>query len=79
MCPRLDSKIVEHYSDEEAEARATAETGKQFIESLKKSLAVTDLAQAAKRTGGRFDGFKRMLKDLGKDFGVDVDGNFILS
>jgi hypothetical protein len=77
MCPRLDSKIVEHYSDEENEARATEETGEQFMESLKKSLAVTDLAEAAKRTGGQYDGHKLMLKVLGKDFGVDSDGNFI--
>jgi len=76
MCPRLDSKIVAHYSDGEAEAGATEEAGEQLMQRLKNSLGATDLVEAARRTGGHYDGFKLTLKVLGKDFGADSEGNF---
>lgn len=76
LCPYLDSKTVAHYSDKEAGGEATKGAGEQFIESLKNLLPRTDLSEAAKRTGGRYDGFKLVLKVFGKDFGVDSKGNF---
>ncbi len=76
MCPRLDPQIVELYSGTDCAADASAENGEQFIESLKKSLAAINLAEAAQRTGGHYDGQKMTLKILGKNFGVDAKGNF---
>ena len=38
--------------------------------------AEIDLAEAANRIGGRYDGRRLTLKKLGKGFGVDSNGNF---
>jgi len=74
-CPRLDSKIVERYSGFENKAETIEETGKKLIKNLRKQLTKTDLTEAAKRTGGHYNGFKLTLKILGKDFSVDTNGN----
>jgi uncharacterized protein DUF3786/putative Fe-S cluster protein len=76
MCPRVDAEIVSLYSDTHTKSGGAEETGHQFIEDLKLSLAEMDLAEAAKRTGGKCDGSKLIVKVLGKDFGVDLSGNF---
>lgn len=77
MCPRLDSEIVEHYSDSGDGAKKREESGERFIENLRKLLPTIDLSEAAERTGGRYDGDKLTLKVLGKEFGVDPNGKFI--
>jgi hypothetical protein len=74
-CPKLDSEIVAFYSNDDG-GRSMEETGEQFIEDQKETLSRIDLAQAAQRTGGHYDGRKLTLKILGKDFGVDPEGNF---
>jgi len=76
MCPKLDLTVIEYYSSVDDSEDASEDTGEQFIEDLKKSLAGMDLAEAAQRTGGHYDGRKLTLKILGKDFGVDADGSF---
>lgn len=76
-CPRLDPKIIERYSNGEADAHGTDENGEQFMAEMKNAFASVDLAEAAKRTGGRYDGSRLVLKILGKDFGVDQNGNFV--
>lgn len=76
LCPRLDAKIVKKYTQTEASALQAEGMGDQFVENLKKSLAGIDMAETAKRTGGRFDGSKLVVKILGKDFGVDSSGKF---
>lgn len=75
MCPRIDPEIVERYSDGESGAAGMEENGEQFLAEMRKALAETDLKEAAKRTGGRYDGLRLTLKILGKDFGVDAEGN----
>jgi hypothetical protein len=47
----------------------------EYLEKLKSEVARLDLAEAAERVGGRFSGGKLALKILGKDFGIDADGN----
>ena len=76
MCPRLDQEVVDRFSDETAGADTSEEMGAQYISDLKKSLAGMDLAGAAARSGGRYTDGKLMLKVMGKDFGVNADGDF---
>ncbi len=77
QCPRLDPEIIERFSDDDSADGSLEENGERYIEDLKKLLAHADLAEAAKRTGGRYDGQILTLKILGKDFGVDTNGNFM--
>ena len=76
MCPRLDQEVVDRFSDDTAGAGSPEEMGAQYINSLKKSLAEMDLADAAARAGGRYTDGKLMLKVMEKDFGVNADGDF---
>lgn len=76
MCPKLDAKIIEFYASSDDKPEAAEEAGEAFIQGLLKKLLEMDLAEAALRTGGRYDGRKLTLKILGKDFGVDSKGNF---
>lgn len=75
MCPRIDSEIMERYSIDSKET-SCADLGERFVEDLKRTLKTIDLAEAASRTGGVYDGRRLTLKIMGKDFGVDSAGNF---
>jgi hypothetical protein len=75
-CPRLDRSIGVPYSDNGASSCAPEAEGAAHFEKLKSAVAQIDLAAAAKRIGGYFDGERLTLKVLGKDFGVDRRGSF---
>ena len=75
MCSRLDADIISRFSDVGNSTEAIGEIGDHLIEDLKEALGKTDLAVAAQRCGGDFDGSKLTLKILGKKFGVDSVGN----
>lgn len=75
MCSRLDADIISRFSDVGNNRETIGKMGDQLIEDLKKALRRTDLAVAAQRCGGDFDGSKLTLKILGKKFGVDSAGN----
>ena len=75
MCSRLDAHIISRFSDVGNNTKTIGESGDQLIVDLKKALRKTDLAVAAQRCGGNFDGSKLTLKILGKKFGVDSVGN----
>jgi hypothetical protein len=73
-CPRLDPQIVARYQDG-GDTPAAPENGQEaYLEQLKKEVAGIDLAEAAKRTGGRLDRGRLTLKICGKDFSVDGRG-----
>lgn len=76
MCPKVDTEIVERYADANDKATAAEAFVDEFMESLKTKLSAMDLAEAARRTGGRYAEGKLTLKVLGKDFGIDAKGNF---
>ena len=75
LCPRINSEIIELYSSDN-KTNTNEDFGEQFIENLKQTLSGIDLAEAAKRIGGSYDGSKLTVKIMGKDFGVDSKGNF---
>jgi hypothetical protein len=76
-CPKLTPDIVARFSDADVSQRpATVEENRdEYLATLKQKIVAIDLAEAAVRTGGQFDGNRLTLKILGKDFGVDRQGN----
>jgi hypothetical protein len=72
-CPKLPADILRRFSDEEA-GSTTEQNRDDYLEDLKKEIAQTDLAEAAKRIDARFFENKLTLKVLGKDFSVDTQG-----
>jgi len=85
-CPELDDEILMKYGSlREGGASDLCETERRnsviqenreaFLEEMKSKIAETDLEEAAKRTGGKFDGTKLTIRILGKEFSVDQSGN----
>lgn len=76
-CPRLSPDIIARFTANDASGRpATVEENRdEYLADLKRQVAGIDLAEAAARTGGRFDGQRLTLKIMGKDFSVDREGN----
>lgn len=74
-CPKLDSGIVERLAETVARETPQEEDPFASIEPLKRRLASIDLSASAPRLGATFSNGKLTIKCLGKDFGVDVDGN----
>jgi len=74
-CPNLDRDTIERFSGE-SENHSTAEQNRdEYLHTLKTEIVKHNLEVAAKRVGARFSGAKLTLKILGKDFGVDSNGN----
>jgi hypothetical protein len=76
-CPRLDRETIAHYGDDTAQRKTIEENRDEYLQELRRQVAVQDLAAAAQRIGARFAGGKLTLKVLGKDFSVDTQGNLI--
>jgi hypothetical protein len=75
-CSRLDQRIVAQYAANGASPSAPEAEGVAHFEKLKSEVVRIDLASAAERVGGRFEGGRLTLKILGKDFSVDGRGGF---
>jgi len=76
-CPKLTPEIIARFSDAPGSDRTPSieENRDEYLASLKQDVAGIDLAEAAERTGGRFNGDRLTLKVMGKDFSVDRQGN----
>lgn len=74
-CPKLDRETIERYSGDNQNQDNVFREGADYLEKLKSEIAVTDLAEAAKRVGARLSDGKLTLKVLGKNFSVDTKGN----
>ncbi len=74
-CPKLDAGVIEKLQTDSEDEKTVEDNRVEHLSRLKAEAASLDLAEAAERTGGRFDGRKLTLKILGKDFSVGVDGN----
>jgi len=74
-CPKLDSPIIERFSDKPEDQNNVARNRDEFLEFLQNEVRHIDLAAAAERVGADFSGSKLTLKVLGKDFSVDTAGN----
>lgn len=73
-CPKLDSDTIARLSGGAEAPNMAEQTREAYLQELKEAVRRTDLAEAAERVGGRFNGKKLTLKVLGKDFSVDKDG-----
>ncbi len=75
-CPKLDQETIERFSADSGGGapNAVEENRDAYLNELKRRVADIDLAEAARRTGGEFDGNKLTLKILGRNFSVDVNG-----
>lgn len=73
-CPRLDPETA-RLADGVPPRKDPAEDAARGLEILKQRVSRIDLAQAAARTGGRFERGRLAVKMLGKDVWVDAGGN----
>ena len=74
-CPRLEATVIDRFSVASGRPDRNTAMGGQLVEDLKQRAVETDLAEAAQRTGGEFNGVKLKLKILGKGFCVDSNGH----
>jgi len=73
-CPTLRPEDAARFGETADSAENGADD--EQIAALKRQLGSLDLADAARRTGGRVTGDRLVVKVLGKDFGVDRHGAF---
>jgi hypothetical protein len=74
QCPHLAPGVLEKFGGETEKPNTIEEDMRDAVTHLKNKIPETDLAEAAKRTGARFDGKKLTLKVMGKDFSIYPDG-----
>jgi len=74
-CPKLDRDTIERFSGESENQSSAEQNRDEYLHTLKSEIGKHNLEAAAKRVGARFSGTKLTLKILGKDFGVDSNGN----
>lgn len=74
-CPKLDQEIIERYSEQPINRNANEQNWDEYLKELKSEIANHDLAAAAESVGAKFSSNRLTLKVLGKDFGVDAQGN----
>ena len=74
-CPKLSPDVIERFSGDPADLNTLEENREAFMEMMKQQISRIDLKSAAFRTGGRSENGRLTLKILGKDFGVDGQGN----
>lgn len=75
-CPYLTLEIKEKYQTEDTSFDLPASSGDEGFDELLALLKTIDLQDAARRCGGRVVDDRVVVKILGKDFGVDREGNF---
>lgn len=76
-CPKLERETIDQYGEFTSGYRSTEQPGNELIEGLKARITTTNLALAARRLGAEYNDGRLTIKCLGKDFGVDTEGNFI--
>jgi hypothetical protein len=76
-CPRLEKEIIEQYGGKTAVRMPVEQQADEAVAQLKRKIATIDLASSAERLGLHFSGGKLTIKCLGKNFGVDANGNII--
>ncbi|MBT8333110.1 MAG: DUF3786 domain-containing protein, partial [Deltaproteobacteria bacterium] len=73
-CPVLDPAVAARFAPEVREDHVS-QAEVDGLETLKQMVARSDLKEAAARIGGNFSGEGLTIKILGKDFGIDTQGN----
>ncbi|MFO7861251.1 MAG: DUF3786 domain-containing protein [Desulfosalsimonas sp.] len=75
QCPKIAPEVLAQYQDATDRPDTIDEFMEQAVEELQGQIPDIDLADAARRTGGEFDGQKLTLRVMGKAFSVDTAGN----
>ena len=73
-CPHIAPDVLKKYGVQERQEVQLESDMDQIIDDLKEKVRHIDLAEAAKRIGGHYDGKKLTVKVLGKPFSVDGNG-----
>ncbi|MBS0012925.1 MAG: DUF3786 domain-containing protein [Desulfobacterales bacterium] len=76
-CPYVDADAVAAFEDKNNAAQQENGNGAEVddaVEELREQVRQTDLEQAARRLGARFEKGRIIVKVMGKEFAVDGDG-----
>lgn len=74
-CPRLSREDLERLGGPQGRAYAPDRDPDEYLKSLKAQIVRMDLAGAAERTGGRFEGDRLIIQVMGKNLAVAADGD----
>jgi hypothetical protein len=77
-CPQLSAEAADRLAGPCRDQNANEQNPAEYLKRLKSEAAVIDLAAAAQRTGGSFDGNRLTLKVMGKNFTVDTNGDLFV-
>ncbi|MFO7861782.1 MAG: DUF3786 domain-containing protein [Desulfosalsimonas sp.] len=76
-CPYVDAEAAAAFENENNVAQQSNDNGAEVddaVEELREQVRQTDLEEAARRLGARFEKGRIIVKVMGKDFAVDGDG-----
>lgn len=73
-CPHLSSEVLAEYGGDTQKPNTIDEDMTNAVDQLKSRIRGLDLAAAADRVNGKFNGSRLTIKVFGKDFAVDADG-----
>ena len=73
-CPSLDRKIIMLFSDTTQNGFDVEQNRDDYLDQLKKQIKDIDLKAASVRTGGRYENDRLIVKMMGKDFSISVNG-----
>jgi hypothetical protein len=76
-CPHLEKEVIEQYGGKTNVRVPVEQQANEALAQLKEKIVTIDLASSAERLGLNFANGKLSIKCLGKDFGVDANGNII--
>ncbi|MDA8139700.1 MAG: DUF3786 domain-containing protein [Desulfobacteraceae bacterium] len=77
LCPMIGPEAAGRYEPQTKKYNNPEQDMEAVVRMLKEQLRATDLAAAAARIGGQYDGHKLTLKVMGKEFSVDGAGTLI--
>ncbi|HSL40887.1 MAG TPA: DUF3786 domain-containing protein [Desulforhopalus sp.] len=75
-CPHLSPEVVARFRGGEKDGKGSDDELSTYINQLRREVAALDLAEAAQRIGGRFQGGRLSVDILGKPFAIELDGTF---
>lgn len=75
QCPRIPAETLAEYGDDVETPDTIDEFMEKAVNELASKIPEIDLAEAAERTGGKFDGRRLTVRVMGKAFSVDTRGN----
>ena len=77
LCPAVDPEILKAHGGKGKQPRLSEEEMERALAEMKNELQACDLEEAARRTGGRFENNRLILKIFGKPFALENSGKII--